>query len=525
MNDDVGVRHQPAERMDEFLLAAARGVPTRPAVIEYLGDEHIRTISYRELTATVDRYAAELTELDLDIGDRVVLESDTSSTAIAMLLACARLGLPFVPISPETPAERVLAIITDCEPSLYLRASEDQRVEGPSRMGLGRFGPDGIVLERRPAQRTRHRWQLTACDTAYIIFTSGTTGRPKGVVMSHRAVVAFYLAMREQGIVGTTDRVATTSPLQFDFSLLDIGLALGNGAAVVPVPRDLLRWPRRFVRVLRETGTTQVNGVPSIWRQALRHAPDGLRALDRLRGILFCGEDFPHHELRRLGELLPTTRFVNCYGSTESMACSFADVPSPLPPDAGPLSIGRGHPGAELTLVDPTGRLIDGPGAVGEMYLRSPALFTGYWDDEAATRSALVPDPQDGRSGQRVFRTGDLAYRDPSGDLHFCGRADGQVQIRGNRVELGEVERRLVDFRGVEAAAATVLERKPRGEDELAAFVVPATGIDLDETELRSFCTAALPGYMVPERVHVVSDLPTTTNGKVNRTALAELVG
>ncbi|GHG14351.1 MULTISPECIES: AMP-binding protein [Amycolatopsis] len=519
----TAIQHRPAERMDEFLLAAAGTTPDRPAVIEYTGDRSPRAVSYRELAALAERYAADLAELGLDIGDRVVVESDTSASAIAMLIACGRRGLPFVPISPETPATRVLAIVAECAPALCLRASEQERVAVPSRIGVGRFGPEGLDVERRPAPRTRQRQQLTTCDTAYIIFTSGTTGRPKGVVMSHRAVVAFYLAMAAEGIVGPTDRVASTSPLQFDFSLLDIGLALGSGAAVVPVPRALLRWPRRFVRVLGDTGATQVNGVPSIWRQALRHTPEALRALDHLRGILFCGEEFPHQELRRLTELLPGARFVNCYGSTESMACSFADVPKPLPTDPGPLSIGRGHKGAELLIVDESGQPIGETGVVGALHLRSPALFTGYWADEAATDAALVPDPHDRRAGQKVLRTGDLAYRDATGDLHFCGRTDAQVQIRGNRVELGEVERKLMDFGGVETAA--VIGQQLDGETGLVAFVVPATGVELDERGLRSFCTRTLPGYMVPERVQVVSDLPVTTNGKVSREALMERTG
>jgi amino acid adenylation domain-containing protein len=507
------------------MLAAVRSTPDRPAVVEFVGDG-ISTTTYRQLASRVSDYAAVFNECGYGIGDRVVLESDTSASAIAMFLACASLGMPFIPVSPETPAQRLHSIIGTTEPALYLLDIHGDREGIPPHVGTGRFGPDGLEPDRPPRRCDRPRREIVQTDPAYMIFTSGTTGRPKGVVMSHRAVVSFYRGMLSQGIVNESDRVASTSPLQFDFSLLDIGLALGSGAAVVPVPRTLLRWPTRFVRVLSDTGATQVNGVPSIWRAALRHTPQRLAALDRIHGILFCGENFPLHELRQLQQLLPHARITNCYGSTESMACSFADVPNPLPDDIERLSIGRAHPGAEMMLVDDSGMPIEAHGEVGEIYLRSPALFTGYWDDPDATRTALVPDPMDHRTGQSVLRTGDLAYCDDRGQFYLCGRVDSQVQIRGNRVELGEVERRLLEFPGIAAAAAVIMREGSAAEPELAALVVPsADAQQVDDTDLGSFCMAALPEYMVPRRVEVVPNLPLNENGKIDRAAISARYG
>ncbi|WP_156722131.1 AMP-binding protein [Streptomyces apocyni] len=513
----------PASLLHDFLLAAVTTTPDRPAVVEFAGNDDVRTTSYRQLGLLVTDFARTLEGLGLDIGDRVILESDTSAAAIAMFLACSTRGLAFVPVSPEAPDHRVRKIVETTEPALYLRASDQPRTGLPERIALGRFDAHGLTVERPAPPRTRLRREVTGTDTAYIIFTSGTTGRPKGVVMSHRAVVSFYRGMLSHGIVGPEDRVATTSPLQFDFSLLDIGLALGSGAAVVPVPRTLLRWPRRFLRVLRDTGATQVDGVPSIWRHTLRHLPEQLAELAGLRGVLFCGEDFPLPELRQLRQALPEARLVNCYGATESMACSFTDVPAPLADDPHRLSIGFAHPGAEMLLIDEDGRAITEPNVIGEIYLRSPALFTGYWDDPDATARALVPDPLVPRSGQRVLRTGDLAYRGARGELYFCGRTDSQVQIRGNRVELGEVERRLLEFPGVAAAAALTLER-PDGERELGAYVALERGeVEVTEGELTAFCVEALPSYMVPQKLRVVGELPVTEHGKVDRRALAAL--
>ncbi|WNZ06253.1 AMP-binding protein [Streptomyces sp. 11x1] len=509
------------ELLHSLLLSKAAVDPDAPAVVEFVANGSVRTTRYQELGDLARAYAADLRALGLDIGDRVILESHTSAHAIAMFLACSMAGLPFVPVSPETPDQRLSTIMEATGAALHLQTEEGAREGVPAEAGLARFGSGRLAVERAPRPRTRRRTELCPTDTAYMIFTSGTTGRPKGVVMSHHAVTSFYRGMLTQGIVGPGDRVATTSPLQFDFSLLDIGLALGSGAAVVPVPRGLLRWPNRFLRVLSDTGATQVNGVPSIWRQSLRHLPDGIAALTGVRGVLFCGEDFPLPELRRLQELLPQARLINCYGATESMACSFTDVPRPLPADLEKLSIGYAHPGAEMLLVDESGAVLEEPGVLGEIHLRTPALFTGYWDDPAASAAARVPDPAEQRSGQLVLRTGDLAYRGPQGELYFCGRLDSQVQIRGNRVELGEVERRLRDHPAVAEAVVLLVEREGL-ELRLVACLVTRDGTDLPaDGRLTAFCSEALQSYMVPDEFHFLAALPVSPNGKADRRALA----
>ncbi|WP_435188213.1 AMP-binding protein [Streptomyces sp. bgisy126] len=512
------------ELLHSFLLSTAPAAPDSPAVVEFVANGSVRTTRYGELAELVRTYAADLDALGLDIGDRVILESDTSAHSIALLLACSAAGLPFVPVSPETPDRRLRTIMETTGAALHLQTEEGKREDVPVTAGTARFGSGRLRLERPPHPRTRRRSELCPTDTAYMIFTSGSTGRPKGVVMSHRAVTSFYRGMLDQGIVGPGDRVATTSPLQFDFSLLDIGLALGSGAAVVPVPRGLLRWPSRFLRVLADTSATQVNGVPSIWRQSLRHLPDRLAELTGVRGVLFCGEDFPLPELRALQGLLPQARLINCYGATESMACSFTDVPRPIPADLEKLSIGYAHRGAEMLLADETGRLIEEAGVPGEIHLRTPALFTGYWDDPVASAAARVPDPAEPRSGQLVLRTGDLAYRGPHGEFYFCGRADSQVQIRGNRVELGEIERRLREHPEVAEAVVLLVERE-EDEPRLTACVVARDGAGpLDDGRLTDFCAASLQRYMIPDAVHVLAAMPVSTNGKADRRALATLL-
>ncbi|TCO53681.1 AMP-binding protein [Actinocrispum wychmicini] len=514
-------RHKVAERLDEFILAAAKVTPQRPAVMEHGLDGSLNTLSYRQLERLTHDFAFALDELGLHVGDRVVVESNTSASAVAMILACSSLGITFIPVSPEMPLHRLMSVIRSADAAMHVQAIDGKRDDLPPDVPTGRFGRHGLMVSRAPKPSTRYRREIVATDPAYMIFTSGTTGRPKGVAMSHRAVLAFYRGMLAHSVITCDDRVATTSPLQCDFALLDIGLALGTGATLLAVPREAVRWPRRFLGFLRESGATQVNGVPSIWRPVLRHEADALAELDQIRGILFSGENFPLTELRQLQQTLPTARIVNCFGPTEAMAFSLTDVPNPLPPSMKRLSIGFAYPGAEMMLIDEEGTPIDRAGVVGEIYLRGPSLFNGYWDDPEATAKALVPDPLCPRSGQLVLKSGDLAYKGEHGELYFCGRTDSQVKIRGNRVELGEVERRLTEFPDIAAAVAFVRQR-PGEDTELAAFVVLRPDVpDVDHATLSTFCMQTMPDYMVPREIKVLPELPVTTNGKTDRAALA----
>ncbi|WP_371524594.1 AMP-binding protein [Streptomyces sp. NBC_01283] len=516
--------HDPtADNLCQYLLAPAARTPDKAAVVEPDETGTLTEVSYRQLSALVEEYTRALEPLGLDVGDRVVVEAHSCAAAVALLLACAKLGLPFVPVSPQTPDNRLLAILKSVEPALHVRADGLDRRDLPWAGGTARFGRSGLTTEQPPARRTRRRRRVLAVDTAYIIFTSGSTGRPKGVVMSHRAIVTFLRAVIADGLVSDTDRVASTSPLPFDFALFGIGIALGSGATLVPVGREYLDSPRRMVNFLRDADVTQVHGVPSLWRPVLRHDPELLKRLDKVRSVVFAGEGFPLAELRRLQEMLAGTRLVNGYGATESMAASFTDVPDPLPARQQTLSIGRAHRGAEMTLVDTAGRVVTQPGVVAEIHLRSPALFSGYWDDPGATAQVLVPDPLDPRHGQAVLRTGDLAYLDEKDELYFVGRADSQVQIRGHRVELGEVEGVLARLPAVTSAAATLV---PRGGDHvlMAGIVLDDTTAPFDEDAALAFCAQELSAYMTPRRIRPLADLPLTENGKVDRVLLARLV-
>ncbi|MCZ0978232.1 AMP-binding protein [Streptomyces diastatochromogenes] len=510
-----------ADNLYGLLMGPASVTPDKPAVVEADGAGTLRETSYGALDALTRRYAAVLDGLGLDVGDRVVVEADTSAASVAMLLACSMLGLPFVTVGPQTPDTRLASIVDAVEPALHARAEHLAPRERVRAQGRAHFGPDGLVVERPPARRVRRRREVLATDTAYIVFTSGSTGRPKGVVMSHRSIVTFLRAMLQDRLAGPGDRVASTSPLQFDFALFGIGVALSSGGTLVPVRREDLGSPRRMIGFLRDAAVTQVHGVPSLWRPVLRHDPDLLKELHRVASVVFAGEEFPLPELRRLQEMLPGVRLVNGYGATESMAASFTVVPDPLPAGTERLSIGHAHAGAEMTLVDEAGEVVTEPGRTGEIYLRTPALFTGYWNDPEATAAVLVDDPVEPR-----HRAEGAAHRRPGpagrgrgavvrGPLRLPGpdprQPGGTGRDRGDldpdrRGELGR-GRAGAARRGPRAGGGRRPGRPRRRLDVAAAL---------------AFCARELPAYMVPRSVYTVPELPLTENGKVDRALLTQ---
>jgi len=473
--------------------------------------------TYQKLANYSYEYAEILNNSGLGAGERILLELDPSPEAIALYTACSLLGLVFIPVSPETPKPRIQQILTITEARLHIRTQpgdpnpeilqgilENQTLKINGNIPMSERSPKAPVLET---------------DLAYIIFTSGTTGQPKGIMITHRAILAFFRPLVNYCQLKPTERVGTIAPLQFDFSLLDMGLTLGSGATLVQVPRNFLK-PKQLVEYLQKHQVSQMNSVPSLWSKLLLpHASEEIGKLQYLKTIFFAGEAFSIPDLLRLQSLLPHLRIINCFGQSESIACSFTEVPNPLPPDTDNLSIGFAHPGAQMLLLDNQQQEIKEPGKIGEIYLRGANLFSGYWRNPEATAAVLVDNPLRPFSGEKVFRTGDLAYKGKGGELYFVRRRDLQVKIRGNRVELEEVERILTTHPQVTAAAATT--KLHENDPILVAYIVPQSPQKPPTPqELRLFCGKTLPSYMIPSEIHYLEALPTTINGKIDRKQL-----
>ncbi|SFP27846.1 amino acid adenylation domain-containing protein [Amycolatopsis arida] len=485
---------QGAATFHDYLLAHSAMAPTDPAIVSPRA-----SWTHGQLRERVLRYAADLHRHGLRAGDLVVLEFAPTPEAVALMIATARLGVVFVPVGPELPPARKHRLRARVEPRAWITA--ERLVSG----GLDLGDP---VVPRGPARAP------TPDDVAYVVFTSGSTGEPKGITMTHRAVVTCWRGFAGIGVEPGV-RLGSPAPLQFDFALFDLGMALGAGGCLVQVPSLLTHQPRGFVRYLARHGVTQVNGVPSVWRAILAAEAAHLLRSTPLRTVVCGGEDFPASGFRALRAGRPGLRLVHVFGQSESIACTYKVLPDPVPEWRGRAPCGgTAIPGLRMAIVDESGRAVTEPHAIGECYLAGPGLFRGYWRDPAATADALVPGPPGGPA-DTAFRSGDLVVRDERGDLYFAGRRDRRVKVLGNRVEPGEVELHLARHPGV-VQAACVLTADGAG---LVAHVQAAG--EVTEEALRRHCVTHLPRYMVPHRFVRHDRLPVTTNGKIDHRALA----
>jgi amino acid adenylation domain-containing protein len=515
------------DALHRYLERSAASSGGRTAVID--GG---RAITYADLEAAANRLAHLLRELGATPGDRVGLYLDKSVESLVAAYGAMKAGAAYVPLDPSAPTMRLGRIAADCGLRLLCTARNKAR-SWRDLVDAGAPLEAVVVLDGRasgvgdlPGRRIVGTETLgsrpptapdVACgpdDIAYILYTSGSTGEPKGVTLSHRNALSFVEWAGDLIGVGPEDRLSSHAPLHFDLSVFDLYAAARGGASVTLVPPAASVLPRELARFLREARITVWYSVPSVLTALTVHG--GLRPgdLPALRAVIFAGEVLPTRFLRRLMELLPHAAFYNWYGPTETNVCTWYRVP-PIPEgEDRPIPIGRPIAATEVFAVGDDGRPAD-RGDVGELHVRGPGVMQGYWGDPERTARALVADPTGG-SGDPMYRTGDLARELADGNLVFLGRRDAQVKSRGYRIELGEVEAALLAHPSVLEVAVVA------APDELVTNRLRAVVVAEDTTgpELSAFCRRRLPRYMVPEEFSFVEALPKTSTGKIDHRSL-----
>ena len=499
--------------LDQLIAPWVERTPDRPAITS----RH-ETLTYGELDRLANRFAQSFLGTGLEPGDRVGIHLPKGPRGIAAMLGTNRAGGVYVPIDPQSPAPRAALIAGDCgirhmvvAPALLERWHAAGVGESVAHFFLCDEGTPPAAF----AARTHLRGEVLAArdaapartlpgpdDLAYMLYTSGSTGVPKGVMLSQRNALAFIEWAGDLIGLGPDDRVASHAPFHFDLSVFDIYSTLRAGGTVVILDETLAVSGRGMVDKIHDAGITVWYSVPSALVLMLEQGGLETRGATGLRAVYFAGEVFPVKYLRRTMSALPQARFFNLFGPTETNVCLYYEVPAPPAEDADPVPAGYVACGDAARVLDPEGREV-AAGEKGELFIDGPTVMLGYWDGGKRTPA------------RHPYATGDLVSARADGALIYHGRRDHMIKVRGYRVELGEVEAAVYKHTSVKDAVVFAHEQR------LSTVIVPTDG-SLSVLDLKRHCAALLPGYMVPHDVWFVTELPRTSTGKIDRVKTKE---
>jgi amino acid adenylation domain-containing protein len=519
--------------LQSLISAQAERCPDAVAVV--MGGQ---VLTYGQLEESANRFARLLQGAGCRKGDRVCFAIPKSPAAIIAIAGILKADCIHVPVDTASPAARVSKLLKSSEPRFILG------VGASSELLEGLFSQDddlrrsirvGWMEEAAPESQSfsvTFTWsdvgaysaeplecQTRAQDPAHILFTSGSTGEPKGVVITHANVLHFVEWAVRYFEMKSSDRISCHPPLHFDLSTFDIFGAFTVGAQLHLVPPDVSLLPNKLAAFIRSSELTQWFSVPSVLNYMAKFDVVKPDDFPNLRRLLWCGEVFPTAALGYWMKRLPRVTFTNLYGPTEStIASSYYTVPQCPTENAQPIPIGSACAGEKLLVLDHDLREV-APGLVGELYIGGVGLSPGYWRDPAKTSSAFVPYGDH----ERIYRTGDLARIGEDGLVYFVGRVDTQIKSRGYRIELGEIEAALNAFKELKECAVVAVPTDGFETNVICCAYVLQENLHITNSEIRRKLTTFLPSYMLPSRWSRFLQLPKNANGKIDRRKIRDL--
>ena len=498
-------------------------IPLLARILDRGGEDRLavsgggESITYGELHRQLVAVREALLRNGIGAGARVAVCVPKTISAVATILGILAAGAAYVPLNHRLPVAQLRRVLADLDPSLFVttgaiadvfcRTYREARASFGFRLAKvsGRVDSAGVeFVDAIPCNPAAAR--ASPQDLAVILYTSGTTGDPKGIMLTHGNVASFVDWAADAFAITDLDRLASHAPLHFDLSIFDIFCGLTRGASVHLIDENTASFPGAIRSLIANAGITVWYSVPTaLVRLQEREA---LKQLQSLRLILFAGEVFPAPSLRRLMADVPAPEYVNLYGPTETNVCTYYRLPGPPDSDFSQIPIGRPCEHLDVRVVDGAGTPVR-RGETGEICVAGPAVMQGYWGRPEATLTARLPERADS------YRTGDYAYDRGDGAYMFVGRRDQQIKIRGHRLELLALETILNGHPAIREAAALFVQ-EPRRGGAVAAFLVPRSA-RLGERDIRAFLEERLPPQYQPDYLEWLLELPQTANGKCDR--------
>lgn len=486
--------------------------------IAWLGNS---VMTFSELDRLSDRAAQFLAQQGVRKGDRVCIRLDKCSLSYALFLACLKIGAPYFVVDPSNPPARVAYILDKCMPKLVFSAKELPLDVAGHRVVVVDRENQFAALDAVGDAAFAPQEDIVGTDPAYIMFTSGSTGFPKGAVMSHANLLNFIRWAAWEFSITPDDIFTNVNPLYFDNSVFDFYASIMNGASLVPFDAATMKDPYRVLQRINDLRCTIYFSVPSllIYFQILKILTPS--ALAQVRTVIFGGEGYPKPKLKELFDCFHSRiEIVNVYGPTEcTCICSAYRVTEADFQDlSGYPPLGALIPNFSFAILNERDEAV-APGEAGELCLGGPCVGLGYFNEPELTQAAFRQNPLNPYYHERTYRTGDLVRLSmDDGKIHFVGRKDTQIKHHGYRIELGEIEHALGLISGVDEAV--VLHSTRDGVSMIIGVVASQNGVTADA--IRKGLARALPSYMVPGRIDVLERLPKNDNGKIDRRLLKE---
>jgi D-alanine--poly(phosphoribitol) ligase subunit 1 len=494
-----------------------------------------RSLTYQILHSDSNRIANCLVENRVERQDRVLICMSRSSLVIMAIIGVLKADAIYVPVDAKSPIERILRIAKDCQPSaiVYDEPLAEAIEAVKNRLTTIRLflqlehksnSPKVFTMLRVNGQENSHcdfkkpAYLNIDADAAYILYTSGSTGSPKGVIVSHLNVINYIEWAVDYYNICTEDRILCTAPFQFDMSTFDIFTVLKTGATLCIAPDSCLLFPNKLLDMMEKEEVTLWKGVSSLLAYLSTTGCLKPERIPSLRKVLFGGEILPTKHLINWMKTYPTKLFYNVYGPTEATGISACYQVENVPTSIDEaIPIGKACSNTEIFILTDENRLAN-IGESGELCIRGSGLSIGYWNDEEKTAKAFIRNPFGHSHSDRLYRSGDLARMREDGIIEYLGRKDFQVKFMGYRIEIFEIENAILSLEHIDRAAVLLCNSSMSEIPELTAFIESQKLIDKDLI-LRAL-SQVLPNYMLPRQIVQLERIPLTDRGKTDRKGL-----
>ena len=473
------------------------------------------SMSWHELTVTAKRIGSAISRYTVP-GSPVPVMMEKSPLTLAAMLGAVYAGCFYVPVNPDNPPERLEKIFQTLEAEITIADRQTRKfLSGEMVTGKCVLAEDLAEEEIREDILAAIRENAKETDILYGLFTSGSTGNPKAVIVSHRSVLQFIGHFTECFHITEADVIGNQAPFDFDVSVKDIYSAVMTGAELALIPKEYFSTPPRLLDDLCDRKVTTLTWAVSALTLVSSLKGLAYRVPEYVNKVMFSGEAMPPKQLRIWQDALPDAEFVNLYGPTEiTCNCTFYRVKRRYD-DKEKIPAGRAFPGRVVFLLGEDGQQITAPGQQGEICVAGESLAEGYYRNPEQTAQRFVLYPVNGKEKTRIYKTGDMGCFDETGELVFAGRKDFQIKHMGHRIELEEIESAMNSVDNIQKSCC-IFDRE---RNRIVGFYMG----DVESSEVRRTLKEKLPLYMVPPRLVQMSVMPLNKNGKTDRDYLKKV--